>query len=300
MPAIWRWAIFECRLNAESPRVDFMACVADVDDDRQALAGALRSLPAHSFGGAVQLLSAWTAGDTPLSAVPIIWLEWDIVDGAPAPPLSSLCLDRSFLRPGLGPPDRRLQAELIHSFLADIAGDRALAAQVDCGLATCLRELPEDACLLHAAPLLARGLPRIRITLGLQPGSMLQWLEAIGWPGDLGEVAAWLKMMVMPWQKVFFQVELDHRLHPHLSVETRISSEGFPEREHWRAFLDRCVDAELVDRTRAGAALRWPGESVLMTRDITMTLKRSAYLKLVLTGGRASEVKAYVGCSRVS
>jgi len=300
MPAIWRWAFFECRLHAHDARVDFMACVADLDDDRQSVAGVLHSLSGHRFSGAVPLLSAWAARDTPLSAVPIVWLEWDILDGAPARPLSSVCLDRTFLRPGLDAPKRHVQGGLVHTLLADIMGERALAAEVARGLSTCLRELPEDSCILHAAPLLARGLPRIRITLGLRPGGMLQWLEAVGWPGDREEVAAWLRMMTAPWQRVFFQVELDHRIHPHLSVETRLSSERFPEREHWQAFLGRCVGAELVDQARAEAALRWPGESVLVVDDSAMTLRRSAYLKLVLSGGRASEVKAYLGCCRAS
>jgi hypothetical protein len=298
LPAVWRWAMLECRLGFADSRVDFMACVADVHDDRSLLNAALQRSRPDSFAGATSLLEAWAAGGALLSAVPIVWLEWDVVNGVPARPLSSVCLDRTFLRPRAEPVDRPLQAQLVHHLLADVMGEAALAARVSAGLATCLRELPDDACLLHAAPLLARGLDRLRLTLGLRPDQMLRWLDAIGWPGDLRAVAAWLEVMSAPWQRVFFQVELDHEMHPHLSVETRLSSAGFMERAKWRQLLEVSANADLVDPVRGDLVLSWPGESTLVTSEEAIAFERAAYLKIVLNAGRASEVKAYLGCFR--
>ncbi len=298
LPPIWRTCMLEVRLGGVSRQVDFMACVADVDRDRDAVAEALPQLPPAHLGSAQALLRAWAIRNAPAaSAVPIVWLEWDMPYAKPALPLFSACLDVSLLDAGQAAPSRAVQAGIADWLLALVC-DASTATRLGRGLATCLGALPPDARLLHVAPLHARGLDRLRFTLGLLPAELLTWLRVIEWPGDLTAVSAWVARLAPPWHRVFFQVEMDDRVHAHLSIETRVIATAAQAGDPWSVVLETFEHAGLVDPSLAIAVASWPGSSELVWGGATAKLARSCYLKLVLNGGVASEVKAYLGMAR--
>jgi hypothetical protein len=206
-------------------------------------------------------------------------------------------LDVSLLDPKQSPPDRAVQAGIADWLLA-LGCDVSSADGIRQSFTNCLRTLPADARLLHLALLNPRGLDRLRFTLGLRPAELLQWLKIIEWPGDLPAVSRWLAQIAAPWQRVFFQVEMDQKVRAHLSIETQAITTASLAGDPWSVALAAFQNAGLVSRALAGAVAAWPGADQVMWQGVAAKLKRSCYLKLVLNDGVASEVKAYLGMSR--
>jgi hypothetical protein len=298
LPPIWRWCMLETRLTSASRQVDFMACFADVDNDRERVAAALPELSAAALGSAFPLVQAWAYGEHPMSRdIPIVWLEWDMPDAVPAAPLVSGCLDVTLLDQRVQQPSLASQLAMVEWVVAQFP-EFQVHSEIRRRFASCLGVLPSGARLLHVAPLQARGLARLRFTLGLLPAELIRWLHAIEWPGDLQAVYWWIAHLAPPWQRVFFQVEMDDRVHPHLSIETRTLSVASDSSDTWYEVLHILERSGLVQPERAQAVLRWPGTSAVLLQDTQARLRRSCYLKLVLNSGVPQEAKAYLGLSK--
>jgi hypothetical protein len=293
LPPMWHWAMLESRLRKGEPRVDFMACVARL----RGIPGSVPSLRPPSMAAAHHVLDAWGDAGNLVAKAPLIWLEWDVVDGVVNATLVSVCVDPGFLHEDETPVDRVLQRTLAKASIDLLVEDRELARRFVAGIDACVESLPDGVGLLHVAPLHTRGLPTCRLTLGMRPPQLLAWLERMRWPGDFATVVDWLPSVVPPWQRVFVQVETDGRLGPYLGLETRPTSPGFPERKHRAALLARLVERGLADEDKARALLGWPG--AITEPASNSILERTMYAKLVIAAG-GIEAKAYTGFHRDS
>lgn len=296
MPTIFNWMILEAQSSGVDPGpADVLAGIVEVDDEREAIAAA-RDPPQAYLASSWSLLRAWARREGPeLAALRILWFEWD-APFARRVPLVLPCIDPRFWGSGARPTA---------SFQVSLAAavHRALFSEELCeperaGLLRAIEALPRGGRALSTASLCPRGVARSRLFVELPRDHVIDWLEAIAWPGDRERVADLLPRILMPWESAFLQIEVDPAVGPYLSVEPRQHGEARAEVELRRLCLRGLVDRGEVDATFADAVIGWSGSAPLPGGRIR---RRNFHLKHIIDGDRdALRVKAYFGVYHTS
>jgi hypothetical protein len=299
LPAIWRWAMLECRLAVGDDRVDFMACVADVERDRERVQRALARHVAE-LGSAQRLLAAWSVAERhAFKDIPIIWIEWDMGLCGPTSILTSICVDPAFLRLDISPPRSSAQCHVAAVGLELMVEDDETRRLFSDRIRHCMAKASRGMRLLHVAPLLGRGIDRCRLTVRTGPSQLVNWLTAIGWRGNIDSLRAWVPIVAPPWQPISVQIEVGDTVGAYLGVETRVTAAPWWERLEGETLLQRLSTDVELDASKVRAALGWLGPH--WTSDNgrpPQRLDRSLYFKLTLDAAGKMEPKAYLGFCR--
>jgi len=250
-----------------------------------------------------------------------LWLEYDLPDDEPREPLVSICSQPDLLVAGWGdalhPSSQRALAATALDHLAPSApplrhgatacdseqsyfGERELD-ELQHGLLDQLERLatalPPGLGLSHLAPLWPRGERALRLTAYIPRTTVLPWLRAIRWPGDIRTAERLIELASPDWVLVGIQVEVDEReTRPYLAIELPVGTGG-RRYDAMCTWLERAVAAGWCDADKVRAVAEWPThEAGEPQQEPAASLRRDVYLKLVWDTDRARpDVKAYVG-----
>ena len=302
---------FELRLEAGPLGADFLAFANPATGDLAALAEhpippGLRAAPAWR---ALDRLAAACANGAPLHGkLENLWLEMDTTGEAPLLP-SLFFMPVAMLRKGR--QDHAAALAITEEALGVVAAETP-ACLASGSLRRCFAPLPPAASIFQVGVMNARPSRYIRICVALHnQRTALAYLQAVGFPGDLGDVhrrLAWLRRYT---NRLRFDLDLGEEVAPKLGVECYLGGPG-PER-HWRDFLAALCREGSCDPAKAEALLAYVGESrpedepgtwpatfaeaaAWLGRGNRPVLVRSIHhVKVVLAPGKALEAKAYLG-----
>lgn len=304
------------RLGPESHAADFGVVANPGAGDLETLAGlplpeALRR--EHAWALFPELARRYAPGGERQGRIANVWLEFDA--GGPDPFVRRL--PSLFFMP----------AALLVRHRQDHARAYAIAAEA---LETVCRETP--LCLTGESPLLARAfeiLPPagslfqigvmnarpsrlVRVCAALHNRrTLMAYLEAIGYPGDLGAVLREVEWLRRYTDRLRFNLDLGAEVRPKLGIEAYIQGAGSDRR--WREFLPALVRVGLATEAKAAALLAYAGNGGLDDHPETwppslreaagflgsrarLELERTIHhVKLVLDPGAPHEAKAYLG-----
>lgn len=294
----WECVFCERRLDGSDPRVDVMGALCE----RASGEGWPPGLATGELLAGDPVLARWAlAPADPGGAAPMLWFEWDMPDGAPRAPLASVCVSNTIVGelaarrvPPTGDARHRHHGEVVASLLASGAEPRwaqALARVVDA--------LGGRGELLHVAALTPRGLQRLRLALWIQAGAIVEWLRAIGWPGETADLPAALFRIAPPFQRVGVQLELDPEVGPYLAIEApelRVRRAG----ERAGATLRALGELAPISAASSESFARWPGVGDLVVDGETHPVLQHAYVKLTREGRRAWSAKGYFGITTLA
>ncbi len=307
--ALTHWIYFECRLSRDAPRVDLSVRV-----DRRArdlLAGlnpAIRvdaRMRATSEWARVEAFARRWAGPTTAlhDAVQHTWLEFDLVgDDIPVPRVFvDFAPQRMTAAGGSAPLHLAVEA------LAPLV-DSGVIARVARGLRVCFAALPDGAEVPYVGLLPApHDREAVRVCVkGLCGAALARYLRAVGWPGELDELAPVLAAVAAargdpPPSPAVVHLDIGARPLPRIAFEY-----GLARRPQIRgefpaaALLDSLVARGLCDpRKRAGLPF-WPGcarENLAHEFWPSLMIRRVNHIKVVHQPGLPVEVKAYLSVS---
>lgn len=300
LPALFCWAIFECRLQRDADRADVLLCISRWDGDDAGLRDSvLRKDTLDALGRAPRFLRAWLEPGTMVcSEVPLLWLEYDLIAGERRAPFVQFCVDSGYPRPGprvaLSPA--RLSA-LADEGLSLLLGERPEPA-VLANLQRCAERLPPGARVLHLGAMPQRGTSDLRVLAVVPAESTPAWLEAIGWPGPREGLQQLLALLAGHFPRLSVQLDLGEVVRPTLALEFPLTTR--PDRDpRWRQFIDALVDLGLCDPDKGRASLDWIGDETvdLPEADWLVQIQRRLDIKVILGPDGRLEAKAYL-CSR--
>jgi len=171
------WLGLECRLVAAS-QVDLMIGMIG-PAARARFAASMPAWPT-TWADARSITGQWADDHGPLHAVPYLWLEFDRPADEVTPPIPFLPLEPAVAAPS-NPATVRACAQALLGAADGPQLDRLLAL-LESARAT-------GGWPLHLAPLRSRDLDHIRIVMALPRAAVVPWLRAVGWPGDIEQVA---------------------------------------------------------------------------------------------------------------
>jgi hypothetical protein len=314
LPEAVHCACFECRLEADEERVDFLVCVLADDGGGDALAVAA----GKAVEGTVPVVTSawqrvfdfcreWMQPETMLhEEVPFIWLEFDLPPTATTPPEPFLffCVQRYFRSDSLrlfGPAGSQAAAATYRQVLARALAlllGRPIAPATERTLLACFAALPVGGHVLHVAPLAVRGRGHedlVRAVLTLPIAEVGAYLERLGWRGPWDEVQEILTTLHRDADDVGIQLDLGAVPLPVLGIQFYYAARD----PRWRPLLDGLVARGVCTPAKRDAVLAWPGRErlTLPGRKWPSELRRELELKLVCRADpeRPLEAKAYLG-----
>lgn len=172
------------------------------------------------------------------------------------------------------------------------------------------RALPEGAEIFQIGVMGARAGTLTRLCLRrMEQGEAMQWLKAIGWPGDPAAAFARLAPYLSAAHAFALNVDLlDGRTGPKLGVEL-YREPGHIDLARWRDILTALEADGLALPAKTAAILRYPGKERFdqshewhrRTGWGYPTLSRSLHhVKVVVTPDGVEEAKSYLGAYRPS
>lgn len=295
IPSAWDCAVFECRLD-RSPQLDLIVGALPGKGGQHSLA----AVDDHEvFGRAADIVRAWTSDAHPLArAMPVLWLEYDLPEGQPAPdPFAFVALWSDWLGPvyprpprGLPPPAADVRA--IAELGLTVATGEAPPEDVMERLERCAASLPEHGRLLHAVRRPKAGSEDVRVGAVLPADAVRQWLHLIGWPGSDRAYERLRRLVGDGWSMLHVQVELGREgVRPHLSIDyNRIDTFD------WDRLAEGLVRERAAVPERAGALRRWIGTEAFTPAwaDWRAVIERRVFCKLTAHDAEALEAKAYL------
>jgi hypothetical protein len=266
----------EVHLHPDVARVDLLAAWALPAGEPARLA------EVAAWVGGSPLLDAARGGGA-WGAVPLVWFEWDDVDGSVRPPLEFVCVTDSILA---GPVERgvELDARWFDEVVAWCGGDGVTVGEAG----RVVRTLGREGALMHVATLAPRGLDAVRLGFQARADAVPGWLRRIGWPGDLDAVTALLARPGLAAQRVGVQLDLAPRLSGYLGLELPELRRGDGDREAAALLWAAAASVTPVDEARGALFRGWSG-----WEDDGGAL-RHTHLKLATVDG-AWVAKAYLG-----
>lgn len=292
-PQVWRWAVLESPLGSDHDDVDVMTSLVRPGQGAHPLGAWLREadpIPAP-LAAARPFLEAWAGRGPGMEPAQVAWLEWDADRFDDPVPLQMAMTDATF---PFGRDDAGLSPGAIAAATAacvQASDGTALPRAVLDRLAQATARLPPSGRVLAVASLAPRGRDALRVFVQIAPGDAIDWLAAVGWPGELAEARSWVRRLVRPWEPVFLQVELAPGFAPYLGLEPAQSSPGFVERVQRKASLDAMVVAGVARADRAAALHAWASRAPLPWEG--RAIWTGMHCKVV-TEGRGWRAKGYL------
>lgn len=239
-------------------------------------------------------LALWVeSGMPPLGDMTRVWLEFDM---AAAPALLPNLMFGYWPR---GHEPMRTRAWLL---------DRAIPAALGAPLPPVTRGLLEgglDACVgandFQIGLMSARALPAVRLCVfDLPDAALADLVAAIGWRGDVGQVAALVAALRPHADFVGLHFDLAGMALPRIGIEPGFVASSWRRQPHlesrWAGQLDVFAGLGALTPAKRAALLAWPGHAQVMLDGRPMVLLRGlSHLKLVLPGDGRVEGKAYFG-----
>lgn len=293
LPAAFHWALLECRLTRDDPRVDFSVCASVAEGGRERLATLTPHEAAPAWLDATRCFAeAWARADSPFGDLPSIGLEYDLPsEGGTRGPSVFVCTEPSFPLMGPTPMAPSRMKEWLARGLSLLAARRIEPATLD-AVERCARCLPEDGRILHVASMPERGTRGLRVCAVMSSASIPGWLEAIGWPGEFQRVEQALEPCG-PLSWMGLNIEVSQTVEPYFAIEQVIHGNA----DACRKVAGRLVRLGMADPVKAEAAARWLGDETvdLPGVDWHVNIQRQLYFKIIPHPDGRMEAKAYLG-----
>ncbi len=315
--------LFECRLGADAPQVDFSLGLdpdAWVVQHEATGESAARLSDRYAALRPVQsLCDDWTTEGTPVhDAISAVSLEYDVpetpdgIEHLPDRVRSETPVPVPAVFMKIKSPDEDSQ---IPGVRKDILYDRLDTAvnelfprtdtprSFDVRLRQCVDALPEGARLSWVARMLSRADDRIRICVSRMNASAIKtFLHAIRWPGDSKQVSDQARELEARDVKIMLAFDLGEEVGERLGLELRVPSslprrgmgeEASPYAPLLTYFQKQGLCTE--QKRRAGSAwcgaMRTPG----VNANTAALFFHNELMKLVYRPGGGKEVKLYPG-----
>jgi hypothetical protein len=257
-----------------------------IEEPGQARRMAEQPLPGHLR----DFLFRWSETEGPFSAIPCVWLEFDLDRPAAGFPIPSVCTRL--------PRNTDLEW-VIASLLPALHGRRLSEAQRRL-LRRCHAEIPAEGGLLYVFSLLSRPGNPLRMELfGLDPAGALAYLRRVA-PNiapPLAEIAPLFEGIERP----HLSFDLGSEILPRVGFEGSFARQREPR---WAELFGRLEAGGLCTRTQRNAILAWPGYDTFWTAAADWPLEQAgmrgfcvrslSHVKVVAQPSRAPEAKAYL------
>ena len=281
----------------EEPCVDFLALLGNPHTAASSLA---KALPAHSDSAwtrTLRLLRAW-ADDEVCSKIPFTWLEFDDVaaaSGSLPRPNPAFGLEPGYFLRHHGPPPERGTGDVLRlTERALVVLDVQRVSSMLRSIERVAQALPPGGSIICVTAMLARAPQVIKLYVSLPKGDLVPLLSRIGWGGHVGEVERVLKLGYEP---IHGQAFVDLTLGPELAPSLGLAWSQFHANEManfdpgWAWLIER-----LGPRSpKATCARLWPGMSEGRVEDWSTALLRWLDMKAVMSPGRETKLKGYLG-----
>lgn len=296
---------FERWLGAGAPRVDLIVLVRDYGRAQLAsaagegLPGHLRGRPEWQRVGS--FAREWAAQDSELRhLVEGVWLEFDL-DAPHADRLEVPRLFVDFAR------ERRRGAPAGQRLADTLAVLRPLGRELDPAAHARLRHgferQPASVGLLYLGLRLDADDAPLRLCLQGPRRDLVGWLRAVGWPGDVGDLAA---QVLEPFDRArgedpsaasILHVDVGAELAPKIGLEYVFARAGQARgRLAEVAFLDHLVERGWCPEQERSALAAWPGRSLVqLPHEVwrSQVTRRLSHVKVAYATGQPVELKAY-------
>lgn len=244
----FRHGIFECRLTATEPQVDF-CCKYTARDLFDAVPPAADGL----WRRLADLRQAWARPDSSIArAVDLLGLEFDLDQRVTAETAPSLFF-------AFSTDDIRASMLALDSIVERVQG--GLDARWRDGLQRCADALTPGAHFNYAGLMLGREPGALRIGVeGLAPQSAIpDYLERIGWSGPVNALRAFLAGLPAPLQRSAPVVALDvgASIGGRVGLEFLLCHEPAVQEGRAQLLLDHLVGLGLCSPEKRSAVLRW-------------------------------------------
>jgi hypothetical protein len=315
--------LFECRLGADAPQVDFSL---GLDPDawaaqHEAAGGSAVSLSDRfaALRPVQSLCDAWTTEGTPLhDAISAVSLEYDAPETQerrgplpdPARRKAPFPVPAVFMKirsPGENEQGPGARQRTLHDRLGTAVGALFPGTDTprpfDARLRHCVDALPERARLTWVARMLSRDDNRIRMCVSRMDARAIKtFLDAIRWPGDSEQVSDQARELESRGAKIMLAFDLGEDVGKRLGLELRVPSslpsrgleaEASPYASLLTYFHKQGLCTE--EKRRAGSAwcgaIRTPG----VHADTAALFFHNELMKLVYRPYGGKEVKLYPG-----
>jgi len=241
-------------------------------------------------------LIRWSEAEGPFSAIPCVWLEFDLDRPVAGLPIPSVCTRL---------PRGSDQDWIVESLLPALYGERLSAART--GLVRrCHGEIPEEGILLYVFGLLSRPENPVRMEIyGLDPAGALAYLNRVAPQSvpSLAEIAPLFEGIERP----HLSFDIGREILPRVGLEGSFARQREPR---WTELLARLVTHGLCTPEEKDAILAWPGYDTFWTAAADWPLEQAgmrgfcvrnlSHVKVVAQPGRAPEAKVYLPVSYVT
>lgn len=260
-----------------------------IEEPGQARRVAGQPLPAHLR----DFLSRWSETEGPFSAIPCVWLEFDLDRPVVGFPIPSVC---TRLPRGTG------LDWLIESLLPALRGGRLSEAQCRL-LRRCHAEIPEEGGLLYVFSLLSRPGNPLRMELfGLDPAGALAYLRRVA-PHTVSPLAG-IAPLFEGIERPHLSFDLGAEILPRVGLEGSFARQREPR---WAELFARLVACGLCTPEERDAILAWPGYDTFWTAATDWPVEQAgvhgfcvrslSHVKVVAQPDRAPEAKVYLPVS---
>jgi hypothetical protein len=294
---------FECRLGEAAPRADlgirFARPVAGADVEGS-LASVARSLSSSEVWRRLGAFCArWSdPRDLLHRGIEDVLLEFDLPGPPPEVPIPSFFLEI----------EKTATASLMHdaslAALAILQGESATTRFHE-GFGRAVAALPPGARITAVGSMLSRTVRSVRVCVtGLPAPAVPAYVEAIGWPGNRGELDALVASVAACVDRVEPCFDLGDAVGEKLGVELHIDGPRAERRTRWARVLEMLVARGECLPDKRDALQRWVGSARLEGRAPEeapcLILREINHVKLVRARDRRPEAKGYVSFQRRS
>jgi hypothetical protein len=304
--ALTRRIYVECRLGADAPRVDVVFCV-----DAASRGLLLEQLPAWLPGplrahpmwlGLGALCTQWAGSRSIGPAIHDVWLEFDTAGRPERGDALVPCVFVGLKNALSAAPFRLWEIALS---CVELLRREPVSSRIAAAGRRVLGHLPRHAAVPYVGIMHPRGERSVRLCVSpLAGAALLDFLGAIGWPGEIGELERLLRSIPCGSGRTaldaarLLQFDILNGVQPRIGLEIPLRQhpqmiDGLAERD----FLDALCDLGLCSPAKRDALLRWPGHSVeKFPHQIwpSLALRRISHVKLVFEPGAPPEAKTYL------
>lgn len=262
----------ECRLAADRPQVDLLACVKAANRGREILReyATTVDLPPRSLTGSCwsrvrDFCTRWAEPRSSLhKQVSHIWLEFDgeaSPTKVPSPNLL-LCLDPEYF-------EKYARRQRPNSFTAQqywrvtssaftMLLPRRVSPLTQKNLFSCFALLPPEGYVIHTSVMFARQPSTLKLNIAVPKEHLLGYLRRLDWQGSLAAVETLLSTYCACTDRVKFQLTIGNSLSPSFELEFHFDDRE-QDRLNPRFVLDQLVENELCTLEKRDAFLTWAG-----------------------------------------
>lgn len=298
----------ECRLTEGASQVDYLACGTVRAGSAPLLANRHQwQLPASeaeappAWERVWALLSGWAEETESLARhVPLIWLEFDLEDGAPEQPVPrvGVCVDPT-LADGAVVRPAEFEAPLERALSLLRGGSLSRSGWTV--LRRAIEALSTDGRAVHFGAAPSGAAEVLRCVPELPVAEVPRYLNALGWRGNVSSIHRVFRDLHCSRDgRVKIDVDVvNGELQPKFAAFTELWHQGAAIRDTAGPLLDRLVALGLCSPAKAEAVFLWPGRDHVTFNGWAwpVTIARTVDLKAVVWPDGRTEVKAYLAFS---